>query len=246
VVRQIAEDVWVRQAVDNCTWAVLGDGVVIVDALEEPELADEVLQRIQETAGKPVSALVITHWHGDHTACNAAFRRAGARIIAQQEAARRRRNGPDISFATKHELRGDDRRVELRHVGGVHTPEDTCVHFPWAKVLCVGDLFGWGLIPAERLTPASSSRLLPVMQRLISYEAETVVPGHGPTATTEHLRRWVDYFLWLSDEVAARRKQGEDADAIKRALPIPDDMRDWWRIDWKHPHNIEQIAHSLA
>lgn len=245
-IRQLGEDVWVRQAVDNCTWAVLGDGVVVVDALEQPELADEVLRAVQETAGKPLTSLIITHWHGDHTACNAAFRRAGARIVAHQEVARRRPDGPDITFGSRHELQADDRRVELRHVGGIHTPEDTCVHFAWAKVLCVGDLFGWGLIPGGPLSRDSRERLLQIMQTLIDFDAETVVPGHGPMATTSHLKRWVDYFLWLIDAVEAQRRQGADVESIKRALPTPDDMTDWWRIDWKHPHNVEQMARGLS
>ena len=36
----VADGLWVRQAIDNITWIDLGDGGLVVDALEEDHLAD--------------------------------------------------------------------------------------------------------------------------------------------------------------------------------------------------------------
>ncbi|MFQ6130936.1 MAG: MBL fold metallo-hydrolase [Armatimonadota bacterium] len=245
-VREIAEGVWVREAVDNCTWALLDDFVVAVDALEEAHLADEVLAAIETTTGKPLRYLINTHWHGDHTACNRAFAEAGATVIAHKTAAasaKRDKDGyPDVSFDASLTVHGGSRRAVVHHAGGTHTPGDTVVHFEWAGVLCVGDLFGWGLVPLSRIADDAVRRILDIMEQLVALEPKIVVPGHGPRATTAQLERWVEYFRWLLEEVPRLGAAGNSVSQIQEALPMPDDMRDWWRFDWKHPHNIEQIA----
>jgi len=247
-VRAIVPGVWVREAVDNCTWALLDDFVVIVDALEEGHLAGEVLKAIRDTAGKPVRYLINTHWHTDHIACNKAFAEAGATVIAHQTAAagsKRHGDGrPDLTFDGRLSICGGTRRLALYSAGGTHTPGDSVVHFEWAGVLCVGDLFGWGLIPLGCITDEDADRVLHVMQQVISLRPQIVVPGHGPRATQAHLERWVEYFRWLLTEVPKLTAAGRTAEQIEQALPIPDDMTDWWRFDWKHPHNIQQVARA--
>ena len=249
-VSEIAPGVCMRHAVDNCTWAALGDSVLIVDALEQGHLAEEILNRIAETAGKPVGYLVNTHWHGDHTACNIAFAEAGATVIAHESAAPEKRGkadgNPDITFSESLTIRGGDRVAELHHVGGTHTPGDTALYLPWARVLCVGDLFGWGLVPLSRITEESTANLTRIMQRLIDFDADVIVPGHGPTATTAHLQRFAEYFERLLEEVPAALRAGKSAEQIQAEMARPDDMMDWWRFDWKHPHNVEQVARQCG
>ena len=72
----VAEGFCVRQAVDVIAWIDLGDGVLVVDALEQAHLEQEVFAAITETLGdKPVKYVLNTHPHGDHVALNAAFER---------------------------------------------------------------------------------------------------------------------------------------------------------------------------
>ncbi|MGD8237775.1 MAG: MBL fold metallo-hydrolase [Armatimonadota bacterium] len=249
-VSEIAPGVFVRHAVDNCTWAVLDDFVLIVDALEQPQLAGEVLDHVRDTTGKPVRYLAITHWHGDHTACNVAFAEAGATIIAHESTAPAKRGAgdgnADITFGTSLSIQGGPRTVELHHAGGTHTPGDIALLFPWGKVLCVGDLFGWGLIPLHRITEQSAAILTGIMQRLVDFDADVIVPGHGPTATTADLRRFMEYFQGLLQEVPAALRAGKSAEQIQTDMSRPDDMLDWWRFDWKHPHNVEQVARQCG
>jgi glyoxylase-like metal-dependent hydrolase (beta-lactamase superfamily II) len=249
-VSQVADGVFVRHAVDNCTWAVLDDSVLIVDALEESHLAGEVLEHIRKTTGKPVRYLAITHWHGDHTACNRAFAEAGATVVAHESTAPEKRStgdgNADITFGTLLTIRGGRRSVELHHMGGTHTPGDIALFLPWAKVLCVGDLFGWGLIPLHQITKESAATLMRIMQRLVDFGAAVIVPGHGPTATTAHVERFMEYFQYLLEELPARARAGKSAKQIQAEMPRPDDMLDWWRFDWKHPHNVEQVARQCG
>ncbi len=72
----VAEGFCVRQAIDNIAWIDLGEFGLVVDALEQPELEEEVFASIGATLGeKPVRYLINTHTHYDHVALNEAFQR---------------------------------------------------------------------------------------------------------------------------------------------------------------------------
>ena len=82
----VAEGFCVRQAIDNIAWIDLGEFGLVVDALEQPELEEEVFASIGATLGeKPVRYLINTHTHYDHVALNEAFqRRHHATVINAQ------------------------------------------------------------------------------------------------------------------------------------------------------------------
>jgi glyoxylase-like metal-dependent hydrolase (beta-lactamase superfamily II) len=243
---EIGPGVWIRNAVDNSVWADLGDGVVAIDGLEDRNLAPVIQQLIAETAGKPMKWLINTHWHGDHIACNPIWAAAGATVIAHESVgpATTEHNGqPNITFKDRHVLKGAERQVELEWLGGTHTQWDTVVYFPWAKVLHIADLFGWGMIPLGQWDTQRAERLREVLNRVLQYDAQVLVPGHGPVLTREHIRRWLAYFEELTERVPTLARAGRDLSEIEAALPPPADMSDWWRfVEWKHRRNLEMLA----
>ncbi len=245
-VRELAPGVFLRPAVDNSLWADLGDGVVVVDGLEDAALAPVIEGAVRETTGKPIRWVANTHWHGDHIACNPTWARAGATVIASAAVGPgtgAHDGRPDITFLDRYTLRGQGRQVEMEWLGGTHTDEDASVYFPWARVLHVGDLFGWGLIPLRALNEVTIARLREVYGRLLTYDADTVVPGHGPTLGPAHLSRFLAYFDDLLARVPALCRAGKTPAEVEQAVPPPDDMRDWWRFaDWKHARNLQQLC----
>lgn len=239
-VLRVSEGVTVRQAVDNMGWVDLGDAGLAVDALEQPELEDEVFAAIADTLGdKPVRYLLNTHTHYDHIALNKAFRRRyGTQVINYQT------EPVADEGLTFH---GDGRSVEILHLPDCHTVEDCIVRVEPDSVLFVGDIFGWGLIPLTTpLTNASARHLLASYYRLAGYEAGTVVPGHGPVCTTRELRRWVQYFRWLIEGVSEGVRAGRSDDEITGKMPPPRDMQEWWRfVAWKHLDSIEKVLAAV-
>jgi glyoxylase-like metal-dependent hydrolase (beta-lactamase superfamily II) len=243
---QLGDGVFIRNAVDNAAWADLGDGAVEIDALEDPKLAPVIEGAIQETTGKPLKWLINTHWHPDHIACNPAWAAKGVTIIAHESCGGptdERTGEPNVTFHDRYVLRGAERQVECEWLGGTHTPWDTVVYFPWAKVLHIADLFGWGMIPLQRLEPEKITRLHEVLNRVLQYDAQAVVCGHGPVLRLEHVRRWLTYFDDLLARVPPLARAGKSVDEIEREIPPPPDMADWWRfVDWKHRRNLEMVA----
>jgi len=251
-VKQVGPGVWLRVAVDNIAWAELGTAGVIIDALEDPTQADVVRDLLKSTSGHKVDYVVNTHWDLDHIACNPQWKQEGARILAHESCAQQAGDwagrpditfGKDTPFSDTAILRGfGDKRIELTYVGGTHTPWDTVLWFPHAKVLHIADLFGWGLIPCKP-TKSKCALLSEILHFLIGFEADAVICGHGPDLEIHHLRRFRDYFEWMMEIVPPLAAEGYDVDAILDQVPPPGDMEDWWRFyAWKHKKNIELIS----
>jgi len=230
---------FVRQAIDNMGWCDMGDYVLVVDALEDAPLEDEVMDAIAETTGgKPVKYVLNTHSHYDHVALNGAFvERFGAEIVNQ------RTTTVDPSGRL---FEGADRKVWMIPMPGCHTREDCVIWAPDDRVLFVGDIFGWGLIPSGGLLDAKLRHLLrETYQHLIDFEARVVVPGHGPVCGTPELIRWAEYFDWLLETAGGLVADGKSDDEIKRTVTPPENMLDWWRfVAWKHADALSKVLMS--
>jgi cyclase len=237
---RLGEGFHVRQAVDNIAWCDLGDDLVVVDALEEGHLEEEVFAAIESTCpGRPVRYVLNTHTHYDHVALNEAFvRRFQAQIVNQ---------GTAPLPPQGRWFRGRLRKAHMMPSPGCHTSEDCVVFVEPDGVLFVGDIFGWGVIPLTVNFRAETLRLLEdTYRRLIGFGAATVVPGHGPLCTSAELQRWLDYLHALIDQVKALVRRGQDDADILQAVTPPDDMTGWWRfLKWKHADSVAKVLRGV-
>jgi hypothetical protein len=91
------------------------------------------------------------------------------------------------------------------------------------------------------------TRLHDVLNRVLEYDAETLIPGHGPLLKPAHIRRWLVYFDDLLEQVPPLARAGKSEEEIAAAIPPPADMADWWRfVDWKHGRNLKMVAAYAA
>jgi len=236
----VGEGFCVRQGVDNIAWIDLGEFAVVVDALENTHLEAEVFAAIESTLGaEPVRYLINTHTHCDHVALNGAFqRRYGTEIINQRTV----RIPSDGRW-----FEGSRRKVLMLPLSGCHSNEDCIVWVPRDRALFAGDLFGWGLIPLTRALDAEiSGRLLDAYARMIEFDAGVVIPGHGPLCTTAELKRWVEYFNRLIEQVRGAVAAGRDDTQIEREILPPEDMLTWWRfVQWKHEDSLGKVLSAV-
>ncbi len=246
---EVGPGVWIRNMVDNAAWADLGSGVVIIDGLDPADdapMEQQIPIDIANTAGKPIRWLVNTHWHPDHIGFNPAWARLGATVIAHETVgpAQSDANGqPNITFSDRYRLEGEGRHLEIEYLGGTHTIWDSVVYFPWARVLHIADLFGWGMIPLSRYDQSKIDLLRRHLARVLEYDADTYIVGHGPLVRPQHIVRWLEYLDYLLATVPSLARAGKDVDTVERHVPIPDDMADWWKLAaWKHRHNLTLLV----
>lgn len=246
---EVGPGVWIRNMVDNAAWADLGDSAAVIDSLDPADdgpMEQQVPQDIQETTGKPLKWLLYTHCHPDHIGFNDAWKALGATVVVHQSG--KDVVHPDVTFETTYTVKGTGgRQIEMEWLGGTHTPWDTVVYFPWAKVLHIADLFGWGMIPLVSYDQGKIDLLKQRLARVLEYDADQYIVGHGPVARPEDIRRWLAYLDELLDRVPPLARAGKSHEEIKAEVPVPDDMADWWKLAaWKHDHNLRIIIKEFG
>ena len=228
-----------RNFISNAGFVVTPAGVLVVDALGSPTLAEELIAAIRQVTSQPIRYVVVTHYHADHIYGLQAFKALGATIIAHRSAwsylnsdtARLRLQSsreelfPWIDETTRlvpaDRWLDTDTTLEMggevfhfRHVGPAHTPEDLVVFAEHAGVMFAGDLVFRGRIPF--VGQADSRQWIASLGRLIVLRPRTVIPGHGPVSTdpVADLQVTRDYLVYLREtmaEAAANLEPFEEA-----------------------------------
>lgn len=151
---------------DPNTGVIIGDdSVMVVEAQATPRLARKVIECIRSVTDKPISHLVLTHYHAVRVLGASAY---GAREVIMSEAARgmvEERGAEDWAsefgrfprlFEGHEEIPGltwptstfseamtvylGKRKVEIMHLGRAHTAGDAVVWVPDAEVMFTGDI----------------------------------------------------------------------------------------------------------
>ena len=188
--------------ISNAGFVVTPKGVVVVDALGSPALAQRLLNEIAKITKQKVVAVIVSHYHADHIYGLQVFKQAGAKIYAQElskdylnsDAARQRLETSRIDFspwvnssthlvAPDHWIKSEKTLTVggvdflISKVGPAHTSEDLMVFIPSEEVLFVGDLVFRGRIPF--VGNADSKGWLASLDRIEGLKPKIVIPGHG-------------------------------------------------------------------
>ena len=223
--------------ISNAGVVVAPEGVVVIDALGSPALAERLIDEIKIITDKPIRYVIVTHYHADHIYGLQAFSDIGATIIAQEkgrvylnsDTAKQRLEesrevlAPWINDQT--ELQAADQWVDqdqsmmlagwqfdLLKVGPAHTPDDLAIYVPQESVLFAGDLMFQGRIPF--VGNANSAGWIESLEQLLTIDPAVVIPGHGPHSTNpaEDLKFTRDYIQFLRDSLYDAARDLEDFD----------------------------------
>jgi cyclase len=211
----------------NVSVLVTDNGVIVVDT-KLAGYGPDILTKIKAVTAKPVTTIINTHTHGDHTGSNDGFP-ASVNIVAHENtktlmAKMDAFKGEKAQFLPKQTYKdtltlgtGKD-RVELHYFGKGHTGGDTMVYFPTLKVLATGDLWAWKDAPLLDLGNDGSGIELPkTLAKAIATlkDVEAVIPGHTPVSKPAELQEYQRYMADLLAETEAAIKGGKSAaDAV--------------------------------
>ncbi|MDF2464240.1 MAG: Cephalosporinase [Ramlibacter sp.] len=235
--------------VSNAGFVITPEGVVVIDALGSPGLALRLLAEIRKHTDKPVTHVILTHYHADHIYGVQALKAAGAKILAHQAAreylnsdtarlrleASRTELAPWIDKDTRlvpadewldgeRDLLVGGVRFQIKPVGPSHTPEDLVVYLPQQKVLFAGDLVFRSRVPF--VGQADSRQWIKALDSLLSFDATVIVPGHGPLSTEarKDMELTRDYLVHLRAVMGGAAKNLEPFDDAYKAA-------DWSRFE---------------
>jgi glyoxylase-like metal-dependent hydrolase (beta-lactamase superfamily II) len=225
--------------ISNAGFVVTPAGVIVVDALGSPILAQKLIAEIKKITPQKVVAVIVSHYHADHVYGLQEFKKIGAKIYAQgegrsylsSETAKQRLIASRIDFAPwvntntnlvsadvwiDHKLKLSIGGVDffISRVGPAHAPEDLMVYVPSEKVLFAGDLVFSGRIPF--VGNADSKGWLKGLDEIEKFNPNIVIPGHGnysvkPSEDIAFTRNYLKYLRESMSSAAINMDPFEDA-----------------------------------
>lgn len=188
---------------DPNSGVVIGDAsVMVIEAQATPALARKVIAEIRKVTDKPISHVVLTHYHAVRVLGASAF---GAREVIMGEKARamvaergqedwqsefgrfpRLFRGheeipgltwPTTTFSDRMTVWLGRRRVDLMHLGRAHTAGDIVVSVPDANVMFTGDIVEYR--SACYCGDGHFADWPATLGRIRTLAPEAIVPGRG-------------------------------------------------------------------
>ena len=169
---------------------------------------------------KPVTTIINTHTHGDHTGSNEFFGASVETIVHENTRANMARMDafkgekakfvPKKTYKDKLTLGSGKDQIDLHYFGVGHTNGDTFVVFPALRVMHTGDMFAWKALPyIDTGNGGSVVAHAETLGRVVSTikDIDTVITGHTPVLTWNELREYAefnrDFVSWAREEIKA-------------------------------------------
>jgi glyoxylase-like metal-dependent hydrolase (beta-lactamase superfamily II) len=189
---------------DPNTGVVVGDdGVLIVDAQATPAMAQAVIDRVRSVTDKPITHVLLSHYHAVRVLGASAYKDASTIIASDATRALIVERGeqdmaseigrfprlfrgketipgltwPNVTFDGEISIWLGRREVRISHPGRGHTAGDTIAWVPDARVMFSGDLVEYK--SACYCGDAHLKDWPETIRRLAAYEPQALVPGRG-------------------------------------------------------------------
>jgi cyclase len=213
---------------------ITNNGIVLVDT-KLAGWGQTFLERVKSISPKPVTMIINTHTHGDHTGNDDKFG-TNVEIVAQENTKTNMAKMdafkgdkavflPKRTFKDTLSIGSGNERIDLFYFGAGHTNGDAMIYFPALRVLQTGDLFARKDAPRiDRANGGSGVAYPQTLSKAVATlkNVDTVVPGHAPLMKWSDLQEYQRYTTDLLNEVQTARRGGKNADAAAASINLTD------------------------
>ena len=208
----------------NTAVFITDGGVTIVDT-KLAGWGQTILDRVKTVTAKPITRIINTHTHGDHTGSNEFFGASIESIVQENTKANMARmdafKGAKAQFLPKKTYKerltvgaGKD-EIDLYYFGAGHTNGDSFVVFPALRTMHVGDIFAWkalGYIDTGNggsvvEQPKTLAKAIATVKNV-----DTIINGHIPVSTWADLKEYADFTRDFVAFAEAEMKAGKTVD----------------------------------
>src|SRR5437016_3770699 len=217
----------------NTAVFITESGVVVVDT-KLPGWGPTVLDRIKSVTTKPVTTIINTHTHNDHTGSNEFFGATVDSVVHENTKANmakmdefkgtKARFLPRRTYKDKLTIGKGKDEIDLYYFGAGHTNGDSFVVFPAIRTMHVGDMFAWKALPyidtgnggsavaqASTLAKAAAS----------VKDVDTIIPGHIPVTTWNDFKEYADFSQDFVTFARNQMKAGKTIDQAASEYKVP-------------------------
>lgn len=192
------------------TALIIGEkGAILVDTGFSTEIGKHIKQAVAAITDKPVTHIINTHDHGDHSLGNAAFQNSVIISSARCKTAMKTTSyewmdllknitgqaQPDTHPVLPTQTYPENTKSSLTIHGvnlviwvphGSHTTNDLMVYLPDDKVLVAGDILTNTVMPSFR--DASVKNWIATLDEITKMNLTSIVPGHGPLMSISEVK----------------------------------------------------------
>src|SRR5260221_5860869 len=211
---------------------ITDNGVVVVDT-KLAGWGQVLLDRIKTVTDKPVTTIINTHTHGDHTGSNSMFP-ATVEFIAhvntkanmEKLPAFARDNAkflPKRTFTDKLTLGTGKNQLDLYYFGRGHTNGDAWIVYPSIRVMQTGDMFSWKDAPLiDAANGGSGLEYAATVGKALATvkNVDTLIVGHSPLRTIPELREYQQFMTDLVAGAKQAKTAGKSVDDATAAIDL--------------------------
>lgn len=208
----------------NVSIFITDAGVTVVDT-KLAGWGQAILDKIKTVTSKPVTRIINTHTHGDHTGNNDLFGDKVEIVAHENTKANMEKMDafkgdkakflPAKAYKDKLTLGSGKDQIDLFYFGPGHTNGDTWAVFPSLRVLQTGDMFPWKDGPnCDRSNGGSCVGYAKTLANAIAgvKNIDTVIPGHSPMMTMKDLEGYQKFINDLVTAATTAMKAGKTVD----------------------------------
>src|SRR6267142_207460 len=208
----------------NVAVFITDGGVTLVDT-KLASWGQALLDKVKGVTSKPITRIINTHTHGDHTGNNGFFG-ANVEIVAHENTKTNMekmdafkgdgaRYLPGKTYKDKMSVGSGKDKIDLYYFGAGHTSGDTFVVFPALRILHTGDMFAWKDGPfCDRNNGGSCVALPRTLQKAIAgiQNIDAIIPGHSPMQAPKDLQDYQRFTADLLSHAVNEMKAGKTVD----------------------------------
>ena len=228
----------------NTAVFVTATGVTLVDT-KNPGWGQPLLDKVKTLTDKPVTRVINTHSHYDHTSGNVAMP-ATVEIVGHAMTSKNLAAGNPVTglgatpnvfkdnpgkglitktFTDKLTIGSGADQINLYYFGPAHTGGDAFVEFAALKVMHVGDTFpNKGMPIMDKSNGGSGVEYANTISKAVAGvpNVDTLINGHTPAQTTPaDMKEFAEFVREFVTTIQAAKKAGKTSDEAAAAWSTP-------------------------
>ncbi len=228
----------------NTAVFVTATGVTLVDT-KNPGWGQPLLDKVKTLTNKPVTRVINTHTHYDHTSGNVAMP-ATVEIVAHAMTSKNLAAGNPVTglgatpnvfkdnpgkglitrtFTDKLTIGSGADQINLYYFGPAHTGGDAFVEFPALRVMHSGDAFpNKGMPIMDKSNGGSGVEYANTISKAVAGvpNVDTIINGHTPAQTTPaDMREFAEFVREFVTTIQAAKKAGKTSDEAAASWATP-------------------------
>ena len=207
-VDEIADGIyWLIGSGYQVMFLTTGEGVIVTDAPQP--IGEKYLQAIQEITDEPITHMIYSHSHADHTGAAGQIFPSDIEYIAHQDTADilvsendPNRPIPTITFDDTYTLSVGNQVLELYYIGPFHSEGDMIILAPKQKVAMAVDLFHPGAAPykAFGVTVNLDTHIQAHDALVNDFDFDVLISGHEQIlGTKDHIKIDKEFVLSMME-----------------------------------------------